>query len=337
MIEKFEDIQKALKKREFKPVYFLDGDEPWFLDQLSNYIEKNVLSEAEKGFNQMTLYGKDSNVSTIMGSAKRYPMMSPYQVIVVKEAQHLKDIGDLEPYMAQPVPTTILVFNFKYKKLDQRTKLAKTLKSSKGCVYFTAKALRDYQVQGWITKYVKSKKFSIEPDALQVLAENLGTKLSNISNEIDKLLLNLPPKSTIGSAEIEKHIGINRSYNSFELQKALANRQVAKAHRIISYFAENPKAAPFPLLMGTLYNFYSKLFLFHHYASRSDQELQKIMGLHSAFFVKEFRTAAQHYSLPKVRKNLGILLQYDLKSKGVEQYDNSPGALLQEMTYLLMN
>lgn len=337
MVQKFEEVQKDLKKKEYKPVYFLDGEEAWFLDQLSEHIEKKVLSDAEKGFNQMVFYGKDSDINTIISSAKRYPMMSPFQVIIIKEAQHLKDMASLEPYMANPVPSTILVFNYKHKKLDQRTKLVKTMKASKGCVYFTSKKLYDNQIPAWITKYVKAKKFGIDPEGLQILTENLGTSLSHISNELDKLFLNLEPKANITLADIVKHIGINREYNSFEFQKALAYRQVVKAHRIVSYFAENPKAAPMPLLMGTLYNFYSKLYLFHHYAGHSDHELQKIMGLHSSFFVKEYRAAAQHYSLSKVRKNLGILLKYDLKSKGVDQADNAPGPLLLELTYLLMN
>jgi len=337
MTQDFKELMKELKARKFRPIYFLEGDESWFIDEISNYIEKNVLSEAEQGFNQMVMYGKDSDVGTIISSAKRYPMMASHQVVMVKEAQFLRDIHKLESYIDQPMPSTVLVLNYKQKKLDGRKKFGKKVKQSKDAVLFSAKKLYDNQVPDWIRGYVVGKKYKVNDEVLQLLAENLGNNISNIANELDKLFLNTPKGSEITPQMVEEHIGINRDYNIFQFQKALAFRETSKAFRIVSYFAANPKIAPIPLMMGTLYKFYSNLYLMHHHPNYNDRETQQLLGLSSPYFVKEYRIAARNYPLNVVAKNLSVLLKYDLKYKGVDQFDNSPATILSEMTYHLLD
>ena len=332
----FEQIVKEIKSKKYRPIYFLDGQEPFFIDAISNLIEKSVLSEAEQSFNQIVLYGKDTDCTTIANTAARYPMMAPHQVVIVREAQQIRNITDLNSYVEQPNPSTILVIAYKYKKLDQRSKLAKSLKKG-GHIYFHSKPLYDNQIPDWIGKYLKTKGKTIEPNAVMILAEYLGTQLSKIAKELDKLLLNLPKADSITAKDVEENIGISRDYNLFELQKALAYKDSNKTFRIIQYFEGNPKAAPMPLLMGTLYNFFSKLYIFHHFARGGDKQLMDAMGLRSNFFLKEYRAAARHYNLSKTTKNLGILLQYDLKSKGYEQANNNAPELIKEMAFRLMN
>jgi len=335
----YEQIIKDIKAKKYAPIYFLEGQETYFIDEVTKLIEKTVLDEAAKGFNELVLYGKDTDSQTIINTARRYPMMSPYQVVIVKEAQQLREksgVTNLLSYFENPVKSTVLVINYKHKKLDKRTKFAKTFKKN-GIVHLEAKKLYDNQVPAWIEKHLKSKKHGIEQNALYLLAEYLGTNISQIVNELDKMLLNLDKGAKITPELIEKYIGINREYNSFELQRALAYKQSEKAFRIITYFNQNPKAAPLPLLMYSLYNFFSKLYIYHYYAQRTDFELQKILSLSSSFFVKEYRAAAKNYTIGKVRKNLGLLLKYDLKSKGVDQADNTQGPLIVELTYQLLN
>lgn len=332
----YDQIIKEIKANKYAPIYFLEGQETYFIDEITKLIENTVLDEASKGFNELVLYGKDTDAQTIINTARRYPMMSPYQVVIVKEAQQLKQLTNLQSYFENPVKSTILVINYKHKKLDKRTKFAKTFKKN-GIVHLEAKKLYDNQVPAWIEKHLRSKKYGIEQNALYLLAEYLGTNISQIVNELDKMLLNLDKGTKITPELIEKYIGINREYNSFELQKALAYKQTEKAFRIVTYFNKNPKAAPLPLLMYSLYNFFSKLYIYHYYSQRTDSELQKILNLGSSFFVKEYRAAAKNYSIGKVRKNLGLLLKYDLKSKGVDQADNTQGPLIVELTYQLLN
>jgi len=337
MTQDFKELMRELKARTFRPIYFLEGEESWFIDEISNFLEKNVLSEAEQGFNQLVMYGKDSDVNSIVSTARRYPMMASHQVVIVKEAQFLRDIEKLSSYIEQPMPSTVLVLNYKQKKLDGRKKLGKLIKKSKGAVLFTAKKLYDNQVPSWIKGYVTGRKYKVNEEVLQLLAENLGNNISNIANELDKLFLNTPKGSEITPQMVEEHIGINRDYNIFQFQKALALRETSKAFRIVSYFAQNPKIAPIPLMMGTLYKFYSNLYLMHHHPNYNDRETQQLLGLSSPYFVKEYRIAARNYPLKLVTKNLSILLQYDLKYKGVEQFDNSPNTILGEMTYHLLD
>ncbi len=335
-VKSVDQILKEIKKKEYKQIYFLDGEEAFFIDQISSLIEKSVLSESEQSFNQLVLYGKDTDCRTIINTARRFPMMSQYQVVIVKEAQQLRNIDEMISYFSQPNPSTILVFCYKYKTLDKRKKLAKTLKGE-NCIFFTSKSLYENKVPAWIKSFAKSEKIEIEEDAIQILAEYLGTNLGKISNELDKIKLNVPAGEKISSKHIEEFIGISREYNFYELQKAMAVNDKAKAYRIVHYFGENPKAAPVPALIGSLYNFFNSLFLFHQYSKSGERELMKILGINNSYRFNEVKSAARLFPRKKTIRNLGLLLQFDMKSKGVERATSSDGELIKEMTFQLMN
>jgi len=331
----FSEIIKSIKKKEYHPVYFLDGEEGFFIDAITALLKDTVLTESEQGFNQLVLYGKETDVQTIASSARRFPMMAPYQVVIVKEAQYLRKIDDLLMYVNNPNPTTILVINYKYKKIDGRGKLAKALKTGKA-LYFNSKKLYENKIPDWISKYLKDKKLAITPDAVQLLSEYLGTDLSKIASELNKILINLNGKDSISVKEVEENIGINRVYNLFELTKALSYNNHEKIFRIAKYFSDNNKAAPFPLLTATLYGYFNKLFLMQSHRNASDFELQKLLGI-KGFFLKEYKLAARHFPLPKIQRNLGILLQYDMKSKGVDSGNASHGDLIKELVSKIIN
>ena len=246
----YEEIIAGLKNRIFKPVYFLAGDEPYYIDLIVNYIEEKVLPESEKSFNQMVLYGDDTNIPSIIDTARRFPMMSSHQVVIIKEAQSLKKIEDLVIYLDKPLLSTILVFSYKYKTLDKRTKLFKTLDSNGA--YFESARVRDYLIPAWIDRYLMTRGIKTEPNASAMLTENLGTDLHKIVNELEKLIINLPTgKPVITTDLIEKNIGISKDYNIFELQKAIGEKNIHKANTIIHYFANNPKDNPITLSIAS--------------------------------------------------------------------------------------
>lgn len=330
----FEDLQKELQQQKFRPIYLLQGEETYFIDRLTHYIENNVLHEADRPFNQMLIYGKDTDVDTVISAAYRYPMMSPYQVIIVKEAQNLKDIAKLQVYAEKPLATTILVLAHKQKVIASNTKLYKAIEG-KGVVFSAAK-IPENQVPTWIQRYVKNHKYQINPDAAALLTEYLGNDLGPIANELDKLLLLLPSTETITMQHIADNIGISKEYNTFELQKAIAIKDIAKVYRITDYFAHNPKAAPLPFLIGSLYRFFSRLFLFHNHQSRPEQETMVAMGLKNTFFLKEYREAARHYTMLKTKQIISLLNEYDLKSKGVDS-QAAPPELLKELVFRILN
>ncbi len=329
----FDDLQKELQQHKFRPVYLLQGDESYFIDQIANYIENHILSEADRPFNQMLVYGKDTDVDSIISAACRSPMMSPYQVIIVKEAQNLKDITKLQTYAEKPLDTTILVLVHKQKVIASNTKLYKAIEQ-KGVV-FSASKIPESQMPAWIQRYIKNHKYQINSDAAALLTEYLGNDLGHIANELDKLLLLLPPTEIITLQHIADNIGISKEYNTFELQKALAVKDVVKVYRITDYFAHNPKAAPLPVLLGSLYRFFSRLFLFHNHQSRPEQETMVAMGLKNTFFLKEYREAARQYTLPKTKQIIGLLSEYDLKSKGVDSNTDAP-ELLKELVFRIL-
>jgi len=308
-------IVSDIKKGNIKPIYFLMGDEPYYIDKISDYIEQTVLDEAEKGFNQQIMYGRDATIEDIISAAKRYPMMAERQVLIIKEAQDLsRNIEKLIAYAQNPQPTTVLVINYKYKKLDKRKKLHKAIAKT-GLIY-ESKKLYENQVSDWIRRVLSGKKYQIEPKAAQMLVEFLGTELSKISNELDKLMLILPQETIINDKNIEENIGISKDFNNFELQKAIGAKNIAKANRIINYFAENPKNNPTVMTMSLLKNFFTKLLLFHGLKDKSKSSVSKSLGV-NFYFIDDYFLAARNYPMRKVAQIITLLRDADLKSKGV--------------------
>lgn len=336
------DILKDLKHRKFRPVYLLHGDEPYFIDVVSNYIEHHVLPDAEKGFNQTVLYGKDTDMITVLNAAKRYPMMADYQIVLVKEAQDLKwgkedddkkTINPLLAYLDRPLPSTILVFCYKYGKFDKRKKAYKAIE--KNGLIFESATLYDSKIPGWIEGYVSDKKYRINTQASNMLAEYLGNVLSKIANELDKLMLNVASGEEITLKQIQDNIGISKEYNIFELQTALAKRDVVKANQIINYFDANPKANPIVVLMANLYSFFSKILMVHYLKDKSSQNIARELGI-SPYFTKDYELAARTYDYSRSMYIISLLREYDLKSKGVDSAA-SHGELLKELVFKIMH
>lgn len=340
MAQTAESVLKELKAGRYAPVYFLQGDEPYFIDKISDYIEKHALSEAEKGFNQMVMYGKDVDVATVLNNARRFPMMAERQVVIVKEAKDIQDLNRqegqsmLESYAKNPQPSTVLVFCHKYKTLDGRKSMAKVL--DKHAVFVTTKKLYDNQLPDWINSYVNETGFSIERKAAFMLAEYIGNDLERLANEIDKVLINFQEKVQIDAALIQKYVGISKEYNVFELQKALTVRDVVKANRIVQYFEANPKNHPVIPMIAMLFSFYSRLLMIYHSGERSEAGIAKLLKI-NPFFAKEYLVAIQKYNLPLVIRNISFLRQADLQSKGVDSGSISEGQLLKELIFKLLH
>lgn len=331
----YEEIISDLKKRIFKPVYFLAGDEPYYIDLITDYIGNKVLSDAEKAFNQVIIYGEDTSVHSIIDAARRFPMMASHQVVIIKEAQSLKKIDDLLFYVEKPLLSTILVFNYKYKTLDKRTKLHKLLDTQ--CVYFESMRLRDYQVPPWIERYLMTKGIKINPEASSMLTEFLGTDLHKIVNELDKLLITLPAnKPVITSALIEKNIGISKDYNNFELQKAIGEKNILKANMIIHYFANNPKDNPVNLTIASIFSLFTRLLTYHYLTDKSRNNVAAILKV-NPFFVRDYETASAKYNPSKTVQIISILRTYDMKSKGFGDVSTEPGDLLKELVYKILH
>lgn len=322
-------IVNDLRKGVLRPIYFLYGQEPYYIDKISDYIADTVLTEEEKGFNQMVLYGKDVTVDDIVGNAKRYPMMAEKQVVIVKEAQHLsRTIENLAAYAKNPQLTTVLVICYKYKKLDKRKPLYKTVK--KEGVVFESQVLRDYKIPAWIQKTGKNVGFSIPQRSAMLLAEHLGTDLGRIENELNKLKLMLPKGVEITPSHIEEHIGISKDYNNFELKKAIGERNVLRATKIITYFAQNPKDHPFVLTVTMLNMFFTQLLQYHGLRDHSPKNVATTLRI-NPYFVDEIQTAARNFPMKKVSRIISHLREMDLKGKGVGTSNMSQADLLKEL------
>lgn len=331
----YEEIMSDLKNRIFKPVYFLAGEEPYYIDLITNYIEDKILPEAEKAFNQMIFYGDDTNIPSIIDTARRFPMMASHQVVIIKEAQTLKKIEDLVIYLEKPLQSTILVFSYKYKTLDKRTKLYKTLENHG--VYFESSRIRDYLIPAWIERYLMLKGIKTEPSASAMLTEYLGTDLHKIVNELDKLIITLPDgKPVITTALIEKNIGISKDYNNFELQKAIGEKNILKANMIVHYFANNPKDNPITLSIASLFGYFSKLLTYHYLTDKSKNNVAAILKV-NPFFVKDYEVSATKYNVAKTMQIIGLLRTYDLKSKGYGDPGTESGELMKEMVYRILH
>jgi len=330
-----QQILKNLKNKVYKPIYFLSGDEPYYIDLISDFIENNVLDESEKDFNQTILYGKETNMEIVISEAKRYPMMANNNVVIVKEAQHLsKELELLSSYIKNPTPTTLLIFCYKYKKLDTRTKIGKKIKTE--TVFLTTKQLYDNQIPDWINKYLKTKNYQIQPQASLLMTEFLGTELSKIANAIDKLILNIPEQTLITPELIEKHIGLSKDYNIFELTKALGNKDILKSNRIINYFAKNEKEHPLVMILGGLYNYFTKILIYHYTKDKSRNNIASALKV-NPFFVGDYQLAAKNYRIKKLVKIIEYLREYDLKSKGLNIGTPQDSELLKELIFKILH
>jgi DNA polymerase-3 subunit delta len=331
----YEQLIGELKNKTFSPIYFLYGDEPYYIDLVTDFITAHVLSEAEKSFNQTVVYGKDSDAGQVINLAKRFPMMASHQVVVVREAQELKDFENLIYYAEHPLPSTLLVLAYKYKSPDKRKKVFRALEKSG--ISFESKKLYDNQVPGWISGYASNRKYRIEPKAAALLAEFLGSDLSRIANEMEKLFIAIGAKErTITSVHVEEHIGISKDYNQFELQNALGKRDVVKANRIINYFAENQKDHHITQTISSLYYYFNKLLLIHYLKDRSKQNVAATLKV-NPFFVQDYEAAAKRYSATKVVGVISLLRTYDMRSKGFDGNNTPAGELLKEMVFKILH
>lgn len=322
-----------IKGGKIAPIYFLMGEEAYYIDVISDYIESYVLQEEEKGFNQMVLYGKEVSIQDIVSNSKRYPMMAERQVIIVKEAQNLtKTIEQLVEYAKNPQPTTVLVFNYKYKTLDKRKALYKAL--SKTAVVFESKKIYEDKIPNWIQSFLKSKQISITPKAALMLTEFLGTDLSKIANELNKLEIVVGAKKEITPELIEENIGISKDFNNFELQKALGNLDHKKAYQIVYYFAQNPKQHPFVLTISILYMYFSKLMTLHTVRDRNPSTIAKALGV-NPYFVNDYIAVSRNFPMKRISGVLETLRTYDTKSKGVGA-NLSPKDLYNELVYNIL-
>tara|TARA_B100001057_G_scaffold425641_1_gene449211 strand:- start:6957 stop:7964 length:1008 start_codon:yes stop_codon:yes gene_type:complete len=324
-----------IKKGQIKPIYFLMGEEAYYIDKISDFIEDNLLDEAEKGFNQMVLYGRDVAIDDIVSNAKRYPMMAERQVVIVKEAQDLsRTIEKLASYAENPQPTTVLVVNYKYKKIDKRKALYKAINKN-GSVVFESKKLYDNQVPDWIRRVLKGQGYDISPKAAQMLVEFLGTDLSKVNNELDKLKIVLPKGTQITPDHIEENIGISKDFNNFELRKAVGERNIVKAHQIAKYFADNPKDNPMVVTVALLFNFFSQLLHLHGMTDKNPRSVASALRV-NPYFVNEYLTAARNYPMKKVSAVVALLREFDVKSKGVGANAVPQGDLLKELLVRIM-
>lgn len=330
----YPEIISQLRQKQYKPVYLLHGNEAFFIDKITDFISDNVLSEAEKGFNQTVFYGRDTEIGAVIETAKRYPMMSEKQVVIIREAQDLKGIDQLEGYMANPVESTILVLAFKYKKPDGRKKVFKHIKEN-GLV-FESKSIYENQMQKWIEDYVHQHKRKITPKAVLLISEFIGTNLSLAANEIEKLFINVPEGGLIEDFTISEVIGINKDYNNFELQRALGERNLKKAMQIALYFADHQKDHPLVLTLGLLGKYFSNLVLMYFTPKATKQEIARMIGV-NPFFVDEYFTAKSNHSAASAVKAIELIREYDLKSKGVNSAATPAGELLKELIFKILN
>ena len=328
-------ITKDIKAGNLKPIYFLMGEEPYYIDKLSEFIEQNVLQEHERDFNQSILYGRDVTMEDVIGTAKRFPMMADRQVVVVREAQELsRTIDKLEAYAENPQPTTVLVFAYKYKTLDKRKKITKLL--DKVGVVFESKKLYENQVGDWIKRVLSGQGYSIDNKAVAMLVEFLGTDLSKINNELEKLKIILPKGHTFTPNDIEENIGFSKDFNNFELRKAIGEKNQVKAYQIIDYFAQNPKDNPLVVTTGLVFGFFSQLLQYHGLKDKSQANAAKILKV-NPYFVKDYEVAFRNYPMKKVSAIVAALRTLDVKSKGVGAASTSQHDLLKELLITIFN
>jgi DNA polymerase III subunit delta len=328
-----EKIIAEWKKGAFKPVYWLEGEEEYYIDRAVEYAEHSILNESESSFNLTVFYGRDANWADVTNACRRYPMFAERQVVILKEAQHMRDIEKLEAYVTNPLHSTVFVVSYKDKKVDGRTKFAKTLKE-KG-VLISTKKMYDNQLPEWTQELLQSKGLSITPKGLALLVDHIGNDLSRIANEIDKLSVNLGKRKGITEEDIEEFIGVSKDFNVFELQGALAKKDLPKAIRIIQYFEANPKAAPIQLVLPSLYSFFSKVFMIFGAGSHDEKTVAAAIGV-SPYFIKDYMQAANLYKAEGVEQMLLLLHNYNLRSIGINDVGTPDASLLKEMVVKMM-
>jgi len=316
------------QKRIYKPIYWLEGEEEYFIDKIMSYAENNILAENETAFNLAVFYGKDADWAAVINACRRYPMFAERQVVLLKEAQQMRDIEKLEAYIENPLSSTIFVVSYKEKKVDGRTKLAKLLKE-KGVV-LTTKKLYDNQLPEWTEELVQSKGYTVSQKAVMLLVDHIGNDLTRLENEIGKISINLGSRKSITEEDIEKYVGVSKDFNVFEFQAALASKDLPKAIRIIQYFESNPKAAPIQFILPSLYSFFSKVFMIYGLNTRDEKTVAASLGI-NPFFIKDYLKATLIYTYPDVEKLILLLCQYNLKSIGINDSGSSDASLLKEM------
>lgn len=330
----FESLIKDINDKKFHPIYILQGDETYHIDKVVEALEREVLTEVEKSFNQTIVYGKEANAMAVAMAAKRYPMPpAQYQLIIVKEAQAMKDIENLASYFEQPTHSTILCLALKNKKLDGRKKLAKLANKF---TLFNSDPIKDYQVPQWVEAFIRSKGKNIDSNANMLITEYLGNDLSKITNEIEKMLINIGDAPIISLKHIEENIGISKDYNVFELQKAVGLKNFNKAIQIAHYFANDQKKNPIILSIANLNTYFTKILLYLNNKDKPPFEQSKILGLRNDYALNEYRQASNNYSIPKVEEIFGLLKYYDLRSKGVDGNNDDDGKLLIELIVKIM-
>jgi DNA polymerase III subunit delta len=333
-------VLKDLKANKFAPIYFLQGEEPYFIDLISDYIEKNAIPEFERGFNQLVMYGKDSPMNVIMSNARKFPMMAERQLVLVKEAQSIPDLGKedaqklLLGYLSNPLPSTILVFAHKHKKLDGRSALKKEL--DKKAVFVESEKVKDWKLTEWVEGYFKGLGHQIEPKAAQLLADSIGNNLEVINNEVGKMLINFPDPTRFTADHISKYIGINKDYNNFELTRAIGYKDIIKANQIVLYFLQNPKAHPVIPIFSLLYNYFSKVALVHKSNVNSESQVASAIGVHP-IAAREYLVASRNYNLGKIIDVFGCIREADLRFKGVDSGSMDEGEILRELVYKILH
>jgi DNA polymerase III subunit delta len=332
----YDNIIRDINNNIFSPIYFLSGDEPYFIDHIVSLLENTILDEGLKGFNQTVIYGRDITVKEIIDLSRRYPMMGNYQVVIVKEAQYLNKIEDFESYITDPLNTTILIIAYKHKKVDKRKSFYKKMSSSKSTIVYNAEKLKDYAIPKWIESVIKEKGFSISPVALMLMSEYLGNDLGKITNEIDKLVININSDTLITEDEIEKNIGISKDYNLFELQNSLVSKDHLKAFRIVEYFESNPKDHPLQMITVMLHNYFMKIFLYHNIRNNDQNKIASELGI-PPFFVKDYVNAARSFPPQKIKQIISSIRILDLKSKGVGNLNATGYGELKELVFKILN
>lgn len=331
-----DEILKELRAKQYKPVYYLMGEEPYYIDIIADYITDNVLSETEKEFNQTVVYGSDVDIATVINAAKRYPMMAEHQVVIVKEAQTIRNMEELSFYLQKPLNSTILVICHKHGVLDRRKKLAAEIE--KIGVLFESKKIKDAQLPAFITSYMKRKGIDVEPKSAAMLAEFVGTDLSRLVGELEKLIITLPQgQKRITPEQIEKNIGISKDFNNFELRSALIEKDVYKANQIVKYFDENPKTNPLQMTLSLLFNFFSNLMLAYYAPEKSEQGIATQLGLRTTWQSRDYMAAMRKYSGVKVMQIIGDIRFCDAKSKGVGNSSLSDGDILRELVFKILH
>ncbi len=322
------------KKRNFKPFYWFEGDEEYFIDKAVSFAEQHILNESEAAFNLSIFYGKDAAWADVINACRRYTMFSERQIVILKEAQQMRDIEKLEPYFENPLISTIFIVAYKNKKLAARKKFSKLVKENG--VLLTTKKMYDSQLPEWTQELIKSKGLTISQKGLALLVDHIGNDLTRIENEIDKLTVNLEKRTGITEDDIENYIGVSKEFNVYELQSAMASKNLPAAIRIIQYFEANPKAAPIQLILPSLYGFYSKVFMIFGAGTRDEKTIATTIGI-NPFFIKDYIKAANLYSYSGIERNLLLLNQYNLRSIGIGDAGTEDASLLKEMVVKMMS